>query len=163
MSSQQPEPVQSPDPPQPTVTKLESDSVSGGTGAGRNPRDGASIIKPKRPVSISGFKSSLSAASSASTLPGKKPVLPASSLIYQDADVGVDLGSARRAAGRGAGFIKPADVDAPPPPPPQPQKKPVIDSAGAQIEQKKRTMDTSDSPSNSDDVPEDTSRKRRKK
>lgn len=168
MSSQQPEPVQSSDPPQPNVTKIVSDSVSGASGASRNPRDSA-FLKPKKdktkPVSISGFKSSVSATSSPSILPGKKPVLPASSLIYQDADVGVDFGSTRRAASRAAGFIKPAGVDAPPLPP-QPQQKPndlpVVD-AKSQVNPKKRTINTSDSFAHSTCVPEDSSRKKRKK
>lgn len=106
-------------------------------------------------MSISGFKSSVSATSSASRLPGKKPVLPASSLIYRDADVGVDLGSTRRAASYGAGFIKPADVDAPPPLP-QPPNKPVV-------EQKKRMVDPSDSSLRPIVVPEDSPRKKRKR
>jgi hypothetical protein len=121
--------------------KPESGSVSGGTGANPNPRH-AVLVKPKKekqPASISGFKSSVSA--TASILPGKKPLLPASSLIYQDADVGLDLGSMRRAAAasshRRPGFIKPADVDSPTP-------KPVLSVVEtAQVEQKKRASDAS--------------------
>lgn len=163
MASQQPEPVQSSDPPQPTVPKLESCSVSGATGAIRNPPDGV-MVKPKKekkPVSISGFK----ATSSVSMPPVKKPVLPASSLIYQDADVGVDLGSTRRGAGHGAGFIKPADVDTPPQPSQPPQKPAVlsvVENAGAQVEKKKRTIDASDSSPHPTDAPEGSSRKKRK-
>lgn len=159
--SQQPEPVQSSDSPQSPVTKLKSDSVSGDAGAGRSHRD-VSQIKPKKekkPVSISGFKSSVSATSpSTSTLPGKKPVLPASSLIYQDADVGVDLASTRRAANRGTSFIKPADVDAPPQPSQPPRKPDTNTSDGA--EHKKRAKD---GPAQFTDVPEDSSRKKRKR
>lgn len=164
MSSQQPEPVQSSDPPQPTVSKLESDSVSGGTGARLQPRDGA-LGKPKRekkPASISGFKPSVSATSSASILPGKKPLLPASSLIYQDADVGVDLGSMRRAANHGTGFVKPADVDAPPLPP-QPPKTVFSVDESAQVEEKKRTLSASDSSALVTVVQGDGSRKKRKR
>jgi len=139
--------------------------VSGGAGAGRI-HHGESLIKPKRekkPVSISGFKTSSSATSKP---PGKKPTLPASSLIYQDADVGLDLGSARRAARGQAGFIKPADVDAPPPGS-QPQRMsavlPIVKSAPAQAEQKKRTMDGSESSTRLIDDPGDRSLKKRKR
>lgn len=160
----QPEPAQSSDPPQPVVTKLESDSVSGGSGAGRTHRDVTiKSKKEKRPTSISGFKSSGSATS---TLPGKKPVIPASSLIYQDADVGVDLGSMRRAAGHGTGFVKPADIDAPPRPPRSPRKPTVlyaIESDGGRVEDGKRAADDSDNPAQNADGPEDSSRKKRKR
>lgn len=162
MSSQQPEPVQSSDPLQPTVAKLQSDSVSGGTGARPIPRD-AAFTKPKKPASISGFRSSVSAASSsASILPGKKSVLPASSLIYQDADVGVDLGSTRRPGG--PRFVKPSDVDAPPPPP-QSSKEPlsIVQSARTRAEQKKRSMHASDSSPHSTDVTDGSPRKKRKR
>jgi len=163
----QPEPVQSSDPQRPAAPKLESDSVSGGTGASRNSRDSvlAKPKKEKKPVSISGFKSSASATPPAPTAPGKKPVLPASSLIHQDADVGVDIGSTRRAATRRPGFIKPADVDVPPQTP-QPSKKPVVLSIveSARVEEKKRTVDApSDSSSHPTVVPEDSSRKKRKR
>ena len=163
MSSQQPEPVQSSDSPQPTVSKLESDSVSGGTGARFDPRDGALVKskKEKKPVSISGFKSSVSATSSASTLPGKKPLLPASSLIYQDTDVGVDLGSMRRAASHATGFVRPADVDAPPPSPQPPKSAFSVDESD-QVEEKKRTLNTSDSSALSTAVQEERSRKKKR-
>jgi len=160
----QPEPVQSSDSPQSPVTKLESDSVSGEAGAGRSHRD-VGLIKPKKekkPVSISGFKSSVPATSSSnSRLPGKKPILPASSLIYQDADVGVDFASTRRAASHGTGFIRPADVEAPPQLS-QPPRKPVVDTVVESdvVEQKKRTKD---SPTQLTGVPEDSSRKKRKR
>jgi hypothetical protein len=155
--------VKSSDPPQPTVAKVDSDSVSGGVGAGRSHLDGPSI-KLKRPMSISGFKSSVSATSSTSIPLGKKPVLPASSLIYQDADVGVDLGSTRRAS-HGIGFMKPPDVDAPPRASQHPSK-PVVSSiveSGIHVEHKKRTIDGPGSPAQFTDVPEDISRKKRKK
>lgn len=163
-SSQQPEPVQSPDPPQPVVTKLESDSVSGGSGAGRSHRDVTLIkSKEKKPTSISGFKSS---GSVTSTLPGKKPIIPTSSLIYQDADVGVDLGSMRRAAGHGTEFVKPADVDAPLRPPRSPRKPTVlhvIESDGDRVEDRKRVAGDPDNPAQNTDDPEDSSRKKRKR
>jgi len=168
-SSQQSEPVQSSDPPHPTVTKLEPDSASGGSGAGHNHRED-SPIKPKRerkPVSISGFNSPPSPASSTPKPSGKKPTLPASDLIHQDADVGVDLGSMRRGAKNRAGFIKPADVDAPPrdpQPPRKPAALPFVESARTQVEQKKRSMDGSGSSTQPADVPgEDSSRKKRKR
>ena len=163
--SQQPEPAQSSDPPHPTVTKLEPGSVSGGPGAGHDYRDDGSIKlkREKNPVSISGFKSPPSP-----TKPlGKKPTLPASDLIYQDADVGVDLGSTRRAAKDRAGFIKPADVDAPPRDSQPPRKSaalPFVESARAQVEQKKRSIDGSGSSTQPTNAPlEDSSRKKRKK
>jgi len=163
----QPEPAQSSDPLQPTVAKLESDSVSGGSGAGLTHHDDA-LIKPKREkrtASVSGFKSSLSATSPVSRPPGKKPTLPASSLIYQDADVGVDLGSARRAARDRAGFIKPADVDALPRDSQPPRKSAVlsiVENARAQVEQNKRSIDGSYSSTRSTDGPLDSPRKKRK-
>ena len=167
-SSQQPEPAQSSDPPPPTVTKLESDSVSGEAGAGHNHRDDT-VIKSKRekkPVSISGFKSSPSATSSASRHPGKTATLPASSLIYQDADVGVDLGSTRRAARDRAGFVKPTGVDAPPDESQLPRKTsvfPIVEGARAQTEQKKRTIGGSSGSTQLVDVLGDGSRKKRKR
>jgi hypothetical protein len=127
------------------------------------------LIKPKReknPVSISGFKSSPSATSSASKPPGKRPTLPASSLIYQDADVGVDLGSIRRAARDRAGFIKPADVDAPPrdsQPPRKPGVLPIVENTRAQVEQRKRSIDGSGSSTQLTNIPEESSRKKRKR
>ena len=167
-SSQQPEPAQSLGPPQPTVPKLEPDSVSGAAGAGPSHRDDT-LVKPKRekkPVSISGFKSSPSASSSTSRPPGKKPTLPASSLIYQDADVGLDLGSVRRAARDRAGFIKPADVDAPPrdsQPSGESAALSVVESAPAEAEQKKRSIDGSGGSTQFTDDAEDRSRKKRKR
>ena len=168
-SSQQSEPVQSSDPPHPTVTKLEPGSASGESGAGHDHRDD-SPIKPKRerkPVSISGFNSPPSPTSSTPKLPGKKPTLPASDLIHQNADVGVDLGSMRRAAKDRAGFIKPADVDAPPrdpQPPRKPAALPFVENARVQVEQKKRSIEGSESSTRSINVPgEDGSRKRRKR
>ena len=166
-SSQQPEPAQSSGLPQPTVTKLEPDSVSGGAGAGRSQRHDT-LIRPKRekkPVSISGFKSSPSVASSASRSPGKEPALPASSLIYQNADVGVDLGSARRAARDRAVFIKPADVDAPPRDSPPPRNTTVLsiaESAPVQAERKKRTIGGSGSSTRLAHDPEDSRKKRKR-
>jgi len=142
--------------------------VSGGVGAGRSHRDDA-LIKPKRekkPVSISGFKSSSSATSSALRSPGKKPTLPASSLIYQDADVGLDLGSVRRAARDRGGFIRPANVDAPPPDS-QPSGKSavssVVESTPAEAEQKKRTIGGPGDSTQFIDDAEDRSRKKRKR
>lgn len=111
-------------------------------------------------MSISGFKSSPSPASSASKLLGKPPTLPASNLIYQDMDVGVDLGSTRRAARGRTGFIKPADVDAPP------RKSTVlsvVEGARDQVEQKKRPIDGSGGPAQLTEDPEDSSRKKRKR
>ena len=164
-SSQQSEPVQSSDPPHPTVIKPEPGSASGGSGAGHNhPDDGP--IKPKRerkPVSISGFSSPPSPTSSNR----KKPTLPASDLIHQDTDVGVDLGSTRRGAKDRASFIKPADVDAPPrnpQPPRKPATLPFVENARAQVEQKKRSIDgpgSSIQPANDPGV--DGSRKKRKR
>jgi len=110
-------------------------------------------------VSISGFKSSVSATPSVPILPGKKPVLPASSLIYQNADVGVDLGSTRRIVSRGQGFIKPAHVDAPNTPP----VLPAVENAGAQVKRKTRTTDTSHSSTHSTVISEVSPRKKRKK
>ena len=112
-------------------------------------------------MSISGFKSS-SAISSASRPPGKKPTLPASSLIYQDADVGLDLGSARRAAKHRPGFIKPVDVDAPPQDS-QPAALPIVESAPTQAEQRKRSIDGSASSVQLIDEAEGHSRKKRKR
>ena len=168
-SSQQPEPVQSSDPPHPTVSKLEPGSASGGSGASHNHRDDGSI-KPKRekkPVSISGFKSPPSLTSPTSKPLSKKPALPASDLIYQDADVGVDLGSTRRAVKDRTSFIKPAGVDAPPRDSQlarKPTALPFVESARAQVEQKKRPIDGSGSctqPANGSG--EDSSRKKRKR
>jgi hypothetical protein len=171
-SSQQPEPAQ---PllhrPQPAVTKLEPDSVSGAVGAGRSHRGDDGLIKPKRekrPVSISGFKSSSPSVTASSPLrpPGKKPTLPASSLIYQDADVGLDLGSARRAARDGRGFIKPADVDAPPRDS-QPSGGSVLlpeaESAPVKAGQRKRSIDGSGGSTQFTDDAEDRSQKKRKR
>ena len=161
-SSQYPEPAHSSDPPQTTVAKHEPDSVSGGSGAGHSRRDDT-LTKSKRegkPVSISGFKSSPLSTSSTSRLPGKKPALPASDLIYQDADVGIDLGTTRRAARDRASFIKPADVDAPP------RKSAVlsiVESARARVEQKKRSIDGTGSSAQFVGVPEESSRKKRKR
>lgn len=140
--------------------------MSGGVGAGRSHRDDA-LIKPKRekkPVSISGFKSS--ATSSASRPPGKKSTLPASSLIYQDADVGLDLGSVRRTAKDRTGFIKPADIDAPPrasKPLGKSAVLPVVESVPTQVEQKKRTIDDSESSTQPVDDTEDRSPKKVKR
>jgi len=142
--------------------------VSGEAGASHNQRDDT-LIKPKRekkPVSISGFKSSSSVTSSASRPPGKKPALPASSLIYQDVDVGVDLGSTRRATRDRAGFVKPAGVDAPPQDSQLPRKSsvfPIVESARAQVEQRKRTIDGSGSSTQLTDALGDGSRKKRKR
>jgi len=142
--------------------------VSGGVDAGRSHRDNT-LIKSKRekkPVSISGFKSSPSAISSASQPSSKKPTLPASSLIYQDANVGLDLGSVRRAARDQGGFIKPADVDAPPRDS-QPSGKsavsPVVENAPAEAEQKKRTIGGSGSSTQLTNEAEDRSRKKRRR
>ena len=167
-SSQQSEPVQSSDPPHQTVTKLEPGSASGGSGAGHDHRNNSPIkLKRGKPVSILGFNSPPSPSSSTPKPSGKKPTLPASDLIHQDADVGVDLGSTRRAAKDRAGFIKPADVDAPPRDP-QPSRKPAalpfVESARAQAEQKKRSIDGSGSSTQPANVPgEDSSRKKRKR
>ena len=139
--------------------------MSGGVDAGRSHRDD-SLIKPKRdkkPVSISGFKSSPSATSSASRLPGKNPTLPASSLIYQDADVGLDLGSVRRAARDRGGFVKPADVDAPPRDSEKSVASPVVGSVPGKAEQKKRTVDGSGGSTQSAVDAEDRPRKKRKR
>ena len=111
-------------------------------------------------MSISGFRSPPSSTHSASKPLGKKPALPASDLIYQDADVGVDLGATRRAARDRASFIKPADVDAPPRKSAVPS---IVESARAQVEQKKRSMDGSGSPTQLADFPEESSRKKRKR
>jgi hypothetical protein len=168
MSSQQPEPAQSSNPPQPADTKLEPDSVSGGAGAGRIHRD-ETLIKPKwekKPVSISGFRSSGPATSSSSRSPGKKPALPANSLIYQDTDVGVDLRSTRHAANRQTGFVKPAGVDAPPQdpqPPKNPAALPVVENAGTESEIKKRSIDGPDDSTRFTNVQEDSLRKKRKR
>jgi len=142
--------------------------VSGGVGAGPSHRH-HTLVKPKRerkPVSISGFKSSSSATSSTSRSLSKKPTLPASSLIYQDADVGLDLGSVRRAARDRGGFIKPADIDAPPRDS-QPSGKsvtlPVVESAPAEAERKKRITDGSRGSTQFTDDAEDRSPKKRKR
>ena len=110
-------------------------------------------------MSISGSKSSPSPA-------GKRPTLPASDLIHQDADVGVDLASTRRAARGPPGFIKPADVDAPPQDSQPPRKSAVlsiVESARAKVEQRKRSIDSSGGFTQPADVPEDSSRKKRKR
>ena len=158
--------MQSSDPQQPTVTKIESASVSGGENAGPARRDNTLVkVKgEKRPASISGFRSSVSVTSPAPILPGKKPALPSTSLIYQDADVGVDLSSARRAARHRTGFMKPADVDTPPQLSESLRKPTVLSrvgSDGSRVEQKKSTTDDSDS--STQDSPEDPLRKKRKK
>jgi hypothetical protein len=142
--------------------------VSGGPGAGRGHR-GDTLTKPKRekkPVSISGFKSSPSTTYSASNPPRKRSILPASSLIHLDADVGVDLGSTRRTARGLVGFIKPADVDAPPRDPQPPKKTDalsVVESSRAPAEQRKRSIDGPDGSPQLTDTPEDSSRKKRKR
>jgi hypothetical protein len=161
-------PVRSSDPPQQPDAKVEPGSVSGGTGAGRSHRDGT-FIKPKgekKPVSISGFRPSGPATSSSSRSPGKKPAVPANSLIYQDADVGVDLRSTRHAANRQTGFVKPAGVDAPPQDP-QPPKSPValpaVENAGTEPKSKKRSIDGPDDSTRFTNVQEDSLRKKRKR
>jgi len=164
----QPEPAQSSDPSRPTVVKLESDSASGESGAGcsHHHNSMAASKREGKLASISGFKSSPSVTSPASRPLGKKPGLPASSLIYQDADVGVDLGSARRALRNRPGFVKPAGVDVLSPSS-QPSEKstvlPVVERARAQVEQKKRSIDRPRSPTQLAGGSEDSSRKKRKR
>lgn len=159
--------MRSSDPPQQADAKVEPGSVSGGTGAGRSHRDGTFIKSKgeKKPVSISGFRSS-GPATSSSRSPGKKPALPANSLIYQDTDVGVDLRSTRHAASRQTGFVKPAGVDAPPQDsqlPKNPVALPVVENDGTKFEPKKRSIDGSDDSTRFTNAQEDGLRKKRKK